>query len=617
MPEEGTAGNADVKIRLVIDDSAASTVTQMKEAMHGTHGATEKAKDSAEGLAGAVAKGNIHAHLVEKGAHLIAEGFEQAFEMAVKFGEAAMEAADEMNLQVRAMSGLLTFMDRGQHGSAEIGAFAMNTREELEKTAIQAGLTMKEVTDMYESIIERGGVSANKARELTEQMATVGKIVPAGTRGIAEGFSMIELGVIRARNPIVQLIAATGTLHGNAHAVAAQLQKMTPEKQMEAARAAIERQYQIMQKGGAAAMTPSLGEINKSLGTIRESFLESVGTPMLAHLMPPLIKVRDFLASHSEDIKRIGEQIGTGFGEAIDVVSSVASNVYDAFHENWDTVKEVAEAASRPLHEAWEFILSHKDVIAHTFKEVASDIIGAAKWLVQATETVAKTMRSVYEFLTPILDTSRQRAGVSAAEEQARTAARGVTGEGEEAFSQAVEKFRKLATEAEATPESIERTIKSMQEWHAEFERQAAEAKAAADQGDTSNFTGYLNRAIQSHNEGSLMYAISLLQGSSAMQQALVEGSIKVEGGFGEFLKMLDEKSPELAEKLKTMAKGLTPSDIKGQGPSVNMFGGQTFNIKQDFREADPDRVMVVFRKDLVNQAMNRRQARNSTPFGL
>jgi hypothetical protein len=46
-------------------------------------------------------------------------------------------------------------------------------------------------------------------------------------------------------------------------------------------------------------------------------------------------------------------------------------------------------------------------------------------------------------------------------------------------------------------------------------------------------------------------------------------------------------------------------------------FRGSNFHIKQDFRDQDPDRVMIEFRKDLQKHAVARIQSRNATPFGL
>ena len=63
---------------------------------------------------------------------------------------------------------------------------------------------------------------------------------------------------------------------------------------------------------------------------------------------------------------------------------------------------------------------------------------------------------------------------------------------------------------------------------------------------------------------------------------------------------------------------------IRGKGgaakvpaaPVVHMSGGQTFKITQDFRDVDPDRIALVFERDMVKLAENRIQARTTIPFG-
>ena len=66
--------------------------------------------------------------------------------------------------------------------------------------------------------------------------------------------------------------------------------------------------------------------------------------------------------------------------------------------------------------------------------------------------------------------------------------------------------------------------------------------------------------------------------------------------------------APE-AEKLKKAAGGA--------GVNVNMSGGQTFNIKQDYRDQDPDRVAIAFKRDIVKAALSRRSSRITNIFGV
>ena len=94
--------------------------------------------------------------------------------------------------------------------------------------------------------------------------------------------------------------------------------------------------------------------------------------------------------------------------------------------------------------------------------------------------------------------------------------------------------------------------------------------------------------------------------------------------GFDALIKTLEVMSPELAAKLKGAreAMGLpppgvtTPTDHKPPAPVVNMPGAH-ITIKQDFRDQDPDRVALVFQRDLMRAATATRQSKLAGVFGF
>ena len=53
----------------------------------------------------------------------------------------------------------------------------------------------------------------------------------------------------------------------------------------------------------------------------------------------------------------------------------------------------------------------------------------------------------------------------------------------------------------------------------------------------------------------------------------------------------------------------------KPETPKVSI-GSATFNVKQDFRDQDPDRVAIVFERDMARAVENRLQAMTVSPFG-
>lgn len=128
------------------------------------------------------------------------------------------------------------------------------------------------------------------------------------------------------------------------------------------------------------------------------------------------------------------------------------------------------------------------------------------------------------------------------------------------------------------------------------------------------------NQAVKTGNTAMANYLANLAGKSEAMAYGLADSSMQIEGGFDAFLNRLGEKTKEFVLKMNKMyteqhPQG-KPDKAKAAAPSINMSGGQTFNIKQEFREADPDRIALFFRRDLVRAATSRTRARVRTPFG-
>ena len=648
MSESGGGGGAKVSVQLVVDDRATSTTEQLKESLKGGNEELEKGKEHSEGLGKELLKAEIYVELFKKGAELVAEGIHQAWEMAEKLADASMEAADEANQQVRASAGLFQLIDKGAHSMGELRDYAKDVREELEQAGTKAGVSTGQMEEMFNTVMERGNRTSVEAKELTEQMAMVGKVVPGGMNSLAEGFNMMELGIVRARNPLVQLIAATGELHGNAKSVAQQMQHMTPAEQIEKATAAIEKQAEKMKAGGAesATFTPTLPELKASFGNIREGFLEAIGQPMLDKIIPPLVKLRDFLSEHSEQIRQYGEEIGTALGNFAARVEGALGEIYSGAVEDWDEITGNVEAAEANLRDAWGIIVGDSETVHHHLKDAAKDISSAFETVTSVVKATAETFEDIGQQLVAAFQTIRgiseliggdfenagkdlsamttkwgsasRASGMAAMAEDVSSKSDEVGGGSTGELDEAIRKYRNWAQAAGADAAQVDAWTTGIREHHAAVEAAANALKDKVDSGDTDYIGKYLNSAIAQQQTGSEKWAFDTIAQSDAMTRALLDGAIQVDGGFEALKKVIEEQSPELAAKLKKMGNTIDPTKgIGGHGPSVNFNGGQTFNIKQDFRDQDPDRVMVEFRRDLAKAATSRRGSRMATAFGL
>lgn len=635
MPDE----TAEIGVKLVASDAAKKVTEDLKNELQQTNKVVEQtnAKLAETGKKGGFSlgeliKGNVIAQkateslggaaaalagpygVALEAVDLVKEALTGSYEMAKKLGEASLEAANHALKETQAMAGTFSLFDKGKHDFGELRNYAESVHEELEKVGIQAGVSGDKMTEMYNAIIDRGGVSSEKAKDLASNMAMVGKLVRGGPDSLAQGFSMMEMGIVRAKNPLVQLIAATQTLHGNARSVAQQMMHMTPTRQMELAEKAIAKQAEMMRKGGAAGELENLDTLKTSFEGIREQALQAIGKPLLEKIIPHLVAVKNFLVENGEKIEGVAENVGEKLGTLIDWVADATGGIYDAVHENWDDIVTTTKDLLSPLTAVWDYIHEHQSAIGRFFKEVTGDVVSAYKWIDKAMREVGEDLLKVIKAI-PVV--GKKVAGAQAESiAENRTFTRGVGSEADEMVAKQIAAYKKVAAEAGKSNAEIEKTVANIRGWHEQAEKEGMDAVKSLKGEHFQEFGDYMSRAMRKNDDGALEFGIKVLNNSDLGKKALVEGAMHVEGGFDHFISVVREKSPELAKQLKEMANTIKKEGgIKGIGPMIN-FNNNTFNIHQDFKD-DPDRMMIAFRQDIVKSAVSRRQARLGTVFGL
>lgn len=608
---------AEVRVKLVTDDHSSATVEKVRQGLHNVEGAAHDAGRAAShgmGAGDGILK-SMHGGALATAAAvaLLAVGLHEGYESAKQLGEAAVEAANEYQKQVKAMSGVLMLIDAGAHSMKDIKAYAADVHEELEMAGLKMGVAVDKMDDAFNSIMERGGLGSEQAKELAVDMALVGKVTRGGMDGLANGFAMIEMGVIKARNPIVQLVAATKTLEGNAHQVAAAMMKMTPEKQMELAQKAIEKQSHLMKQGG----TPQLGldGVKQSMSGVREMFLVSMGKPMLDALLPPLNRVQQFLVKHVEAIEEWGTKIGNKFAAVIGAVSAAAEGVYDGIVLSWDRIQKSFDEIFGEWSKAWDQASGDTANIKSTFASMTEDLI-------LAFELGAKIMKATAEVFMDIKDAlsgdavGKTTAGIAG--QAAQNSASNSFGSGsDDAFQKSLDKYREQTMAANGNAEAVEKWIVDTRDYHdklGQVARAAGEGLTAGNE-TAEQFNSFITSAMAKHQEGAAKYALSILHGSERGQEALQEAGQKMAGGMDAMMKIIQNLDPELAKEMKKKANPLSGVGVKA--PVVhNNFSG-AISIKQDFRDQDPDRIALVFKRDLEKHAMARTTARTGPTFGL
>jgi len=143
----------------------------------------------------------------------------------------------------------------------------------------------------------------------------------------------------------------------------------------------------------------------------------------------------------------------------------------------------------------------------------------------------------------------------------------------------------------------------------------AAQAQQRAVGVIAQGFTG----AMSAGNTGAMQYIANLLARSKDLQAAfLASGDLTAEG-FNALADLVGKQAEDFKADLKAKggekpAPGAKPAAVPASS-GVHMSGGQTFNVKQDFRDQDPDRVAVVFKRDIARLAVAPGSSPQRLPF--
>lgn len=629
--------NAEVGIKLVIDDQSAATLKDVQEglkktedhavaagkaaqkggrdgasAWHGVKEAIAGVQETIQAIPPQVAGVLMAIGALVEAARLLKEYFTSGYEIMKSMGEEAIHAASEMQKQEKAMGGSLMMIDRQHHSFKQLVDLSHEIREQFEMTALQTGRNAGDLTKVFDTIIQGGQLGSEAAEKLTKDMATVGKVTRGGMEGLSSAFAQIEHGMASQRNPIVQLISQMGVLKGSAADVAKQMHKMSQAQKNAVAEKAISEMAAKMTSGGGGPPA-GLESLSKTFDGLREAFFESMGKPMLDKLLPPLNLVKKFLIDHLETIKEVGEKIGDAFGEGIEIITGMFKSVSDVVRANWGEIATFAHNAAAPFKAAWEFVVDHKDSIAAAFETMAKLIMGAFKYAnVIWSALIDKTMFAIdlikgkgfaeaHDHVASRHADTEQGKLLGAANEIGHSA------EFEEALKNYKEKMGEAAT-------ALSPFIKHMEELHAASESMAtAIDNTAKDQNPGEAFAAMFAKLSDSHNDGAMEYASKFAANNLSIQQALVSGAGVMGTGFDTFIKMLNEKGGESGKKLAEVLqnKGGPVAGVKAQVD--NHFSGG-IHIKQDFRDQDPDRIALVFRRDLSKHLNAQTQGRSGLP---
>lgn len=662
-------GKAEVRADLTLDDHATNVLERIK-------GGFDHVKDKAKEVAGDI--GGFF-----KNSLSTAFGFQLngMFDTFKEFAATAIEEAVNPAKEIKAIQGVLTLTDQTGRSFEQLNDQALDFDDKLERLGVLAGSSGGDLITAFTEISEHSKKSSEGVLDMVEDLAYAAKAFPGGVGELTSGLTMFEAGMIRARNPIVQMIAATGMMKGNAKEVAKHLQEMGQEKAMKVAEAAIERMSKKMKD-----VPLDFGQTVQAFKDMRGDVFESLGAPFLRALLPAMDRFRRYWYDNKVELETmvasVGEKVGDWVLEATEQIENGfkylqnhGEEIKTAITDGWNTAKKVVQ-----------WIIDHKTELAFalggrmalgaapSIATGASAAFGAAKFLGSAElpidamkagmvglgtkmKETAQMTGAVITGKAKLIGTLKETTAASFAAATGFAAAAAAAG----AVYLAMDQWDKLMVKMEnehqtrmnniqtlanlakkGNDEFLENTIKTelalghIDEKYAATLRSMADTsdmqferiKAQADRGFTGAAAGIIdpiddmveayNEATNTGNEKARWYAANILLNSGYGAEALIGAGVKLSGGLKGFEELFTGSADEVMEKLKKfVGDAYDPSKGKAAAPQVNFNGPNNFNIQQNFRDGDPSRVALVFQKDIIHAADARRQSRMATPFGF
>lgn len=516
------------------------------------------------------------------------------------------------------------------------------------------------------------------ATDRIADMAQISRILGRDVGSVTQEFALMMEGSIKVKGQLFQLLQATGRFGDDGKKAAAAWAKMTDEERvnllnaalsdvvgrvkdipktfnnysnsiaslmdvtreqvgepfMEALMPALEEAVSVLQE-----MKPELVELAQTLGkdvadavrTGLKMFKEGVQWLKTHHdeIKDALVTgwgyardVMNFIVSNKEVLlalaaARAGNQFaggvvaGLGPGKLADGASDEEKKKHAASTEKFQKMGQAVDAATLAIM-TWSIALDQLSKLLEEQREAEEDRMkGTVDFKRQLNEAAAAGDVGKVETLknTKALGGSGQDvddASIDQAMEIAKTNA------------QTRAKMIKLESEIHlaAVDVAAQNTADAYQKATMSHDAAVQAHAVGVAEASASKMIQAYNVAIQNQQFGVAQYIAMTIEGSVQLQEAFLTSGKTIEGGIEQFGALLVNKSGEFAKKVGAMSG----QELPGKGAKMNFnltgSGSVTINVKQDFRNQDPDRVAIAFQRDVQKAAERRYQASTSTPFG-
>ena len=621
MSENTTA--AEVGVKLVLDSNAKDAAQQFA---HDLKPIEEEGEKQEKGWRARMKSLTGHAGKLALSAGSMALTAASAVGAAfVGLGVKSAHAFQESEEAVRGLASTMTLIDQNGNSFDRLTEYAGDVKDELEEVAMQAGVTDDELVAVFNDIIERGGKSVETAQELAEQMAYAGRAVPGGAQSLAVGFEALQMGMIKAKNPLVQLIASTGVLQGSAKSVAKEMSKMGIDEQMALAEKAIAKSAEKMKDAPA-----SIEKMKKSMGVAIGNLFEGAGEPITKALEPVFYRLKKAITGEDGfgQLEKIALGFGNAIARAIEFVNPLVDAATTAISNSWGDIEKAMDAMYGPTKELFEYLYDNKDAFAKTIGDLLSMVIKVASYLVRAMSAIRNTIGDILKAIGKsglVGEDIRRFMGDEERAAQTKALQAEIKKKGglsDEDYNKRraayVQSGIDTGLNASDAAAQFDTQYRRAMDDHLAVMKQVEGARDAALNDNAKAYAQAFDVAAAANDEAAMKYVADFLMGNESLKNALIKAGPDVMKSFDSLAGVLGSIGGKDGKDLAAaITKGWRPN--LGINPKANLiqnFNG-SINIKQDFRDEDPDRVALVFRRDLANVGTNRLQARVASPFGF
>jgi methyl-accepting chemotaxis protein len=637
----------EVGAKLVLDDHASEALEKVKEGFEKVSEKVSEVQHEAAGM--------FKQMIATAAGFQLSASIDGVKELAGEF----MDAAKEVGAERKELASLLAMNDKAGRSMLELKEDARELHDNLEGMAADLGVSTATVMDTFEMIASRSNKSTEQIKEFTGQVALAGRVVPGGAESIAAAFRDLETGIVRPKNALVQLMKQSGLVGGNTKQIAHGLMQMAQsgpeglEKAFKLAEKAIEK---MADKG--KQMPMGFGAVTSSLKDLRTQMEAVVGEPMLAAMVGPLRDLRKYLLEHREAIEHFAKTMGEKVGHWMTEAAKKIEEGFKYLQSHADEISKAIETAVGVAKDVFEFVLAHKEEIAIAFGvKAVAPVVGGA---VSGAMGVGKAIAGVTDIAGLVGGLAQGGVGLTAMAAAAVPAAiaLGAFAAAVGAVGLAVSEGSKLMKEMKHDQDVEVQSRLNFLKSHAmgggtekEMQRVRDElvmldphlVKVADDLLKTSEMWAQFDKGLEDlGNKGDASTLVDnfgkAADAQSDFQMDQIAKTFATNANLRNHLDEADEAFDKFGEKLIEHVKKFSEEQAKllqyeldsrraAKASVEEMKGGnkpaapmQIFNgpitIKQDFKDQDPDRIALIFRRDLAKHATARTSANTTGPFG-